>query len=150
MSDLIGDKEIPNVYVFSALADQSLSIILQKNRAPVFIKQIVVQNYVSLSLQKYRVQNIACMRSSAPTSSVSVELRVLIFCFVEVTMVNPRPKYNPPPEFPHVLVWTANNVSTNHFKIPLPLALQISSSVRMPLIYLIMWTILAQSSRSGD
>ena len=52
----IGDKEIPNVYVFSALSDQSLSIILQKNRAPFFLKQNVVQDYVSLSLQRYRFQ----------------------------------------------------------------------------------------------
>ena len=65
------------------------------------------------------------------------------------SMVNPRPKDNPPPEYPRMLGWTANGASTNHFKITLPLALRISGRVRMPLMYLIMWTILAQSSCSG-
>ena len=89
------------------------------------------------------------MKSSAPTSSVSIELRVLSFCFMELTMGNPRPKDNPPPECPRMLGWTANDASTHHFKIPLPLALRINSSVRVTLMYLIMWTILAQSSRPG-
>ena len=44
---------------------------------------------------------------------------------------------------------TANDASTHHFKIPLPLVLRISGSVRMPLVYLIMWTNLAQLSRLG-
>ena len=48
----IGDKEIPNVYVFSALAARRFSILLQNNRAPVVMKQNVVQDSVSLSLQK--------------------------------------------------------------------------------------------------
>ena len=34
LCDPIGDKEIPNVYVFSALAARSLSILFQQNRAP--------------------------------------------------------------------------------------------------------------------
>ena len=48
----IGDKEIPNVYVFIALADWSFSILLQNNRALVVLKQNVVRDSVSLSLQK--------------------------------------------------------------------------------------------------
>ena len=62
-------------------------------------------------------------------------------------MGNPRPKENPPTECPRILGWTANDASTHHFKIPLPLALIISGSVRVPLMYLIMWNILAQLYR---
>ena len=65
-------------------------------------------------------------------------------------MGNPRPKYNPPPEFPRMLGWTENDASTHHFKIPPLLELRISGSVRVPLMYFIMWTNLAQLSRSGD
>ena len=101
------------------------------------------------AFKKYRVQQIAGMKSSAPSISVSVDLRVSSFCFVELTMGNPLPKEIPPPECPHVLGWTANDASTHHFKIPLPLALRISGSVRVPLMYLIMLTILSQSSRLG-
>ena len=64
-------------------------------------------------------------------------------------MGNPRPKYNPPPECPRMLVWTANDASPHHFKTPLPLELRISGSVRVPLMYLIMLTILAQFYQSG-
>jgi hypothetical protein len=50
------------------------------------------------ALIKYRVQQMASMKSSAPTISVSVELQVLSFCFVELTIGNPRPSDSPPPE----------------------------------------------------
>ena len=50
---------------------------------------------------KYQVQQIAGMKSSAPTISDSVELhRVLSFCLVELTMGNPLPKDRPPPLCP--------------------------------------------------
>ena len=45
-----------------------------------------------------------------------------------------------------MLGWTANDAYTHHLKIPLPLALRISGSMRMPLMYLIMWAILAHLS----
>jgi hypothetical protein len=77
------------------------------------------------------------MKSSAPTISVSVELLVLSFCLVELTMVNLRPKDRPHLECPRMLGWTANDASTHHFKLPLPLALKISGIVRVPLMYLI-------------
>ena len=89
------------------------------------------------------------MKSSAPTSSVSVELRVLSFCFVEITIGNPRPKYNPPPECPRMLGWTANDASTHHFKMPLPLALRISSSVLVLLMYLIIFFVPFYYNRLG-
>jgi hypothetical protein len=41
---------------------------------------------------KYRVQQITSMKSSAPTISDSIELRVLRFCLIELTMGNPLPK----------------------------------------------------------
>jgi hypothetical protein len=46
---------------------------------------------------------------------------------------------------------TANDASTHHFRMPLPLALSISGivRVRVPLMYLIKWTNLFQSSLSG-
>ena len=48
-----------------------------------------------------------------------------------------------------MLGWAENDASTHYFKITLVLALRISVSVRLPLMYLIMWNNLAQSSRSG-
>jgi hypothetical protein len=47
---------------------------------------------------KYLFQQMSGMKSSAPTISVSVELRVLSFCFVELTIGNPRPSDSPSPE----------------------------------------------------
>jgi hypothetical protein len=48
-----------------------------------------------------------------------------------------------------MLGWTANDASTHNFKMPLPLALNISGIVRLPLMYLIRWTNLVQSSLAG-
>ena len=64
-------------------------------------------------------------------------------------MGNPHLKDNPPPECPCMLGWKSIYASTHHFKTPLPLALIISVSASVPLMYLIMWTILAELSRSG-
>ena len=119
------------------LTAQSLSILLQKDCALVVLEQNIVLNLVALGFHEYRVQQIAGMKSSAPTISVSVELRVLSFCLVELTMGNPLPKDNPPPECPRMLGWTANDASTHHFKMPLALALRISGSMRVPLRYFI-------------
>ncbi len=63
---------------------------------------------------KYWVQQIAGMKSLAPTISDSVELQVLSFCLVKLTMGNPLPKDRPPPLCPHMLGWTANAASTHH------------------------------------
>jgi hypothetical protein len=86
---------------------------------------------------KYRVQQIASIKWSAPTISDSVELQVLSFCLVKLTMGNPLPKDRPPPLCPHMLGWTANAASTHHFKMPVLLALRISGSVPVPLRYFI-------------
>jgi hypothetical protein len=99
---------------------------------------------------KYRVQQIPGMESSAPKIFVSVELLVLSFCLLELTMGNPRPKDRPPPECPSMLGWTVNDVSTHHFKMLLPLALKINGIIQLPLMYLIRWTNLVQSSFLGS
>jgi hypothetical protein len=65
-------------------------------------------------------------------------------------MGNPSRKDRPPPECQRMLGWTANDASTHHFKILLPLALQISGIVRVPLMYLIRWNNLVHSSLSGS
>jgi hypothetical protein len=90
------------------------------------------------------------MKSSAPTLSVSVELLVLSFCLVELTMGNPRPRDNPSPGSPRMLGSTANDASTHHFRMPLPLALKISGILQVPMMYLIKWTNLFQLSMPGD
>jgi hypothetical protein len=69
------------------------------------------------------------MKSSAPTISDSVELWVLSFCLVKLTMGNLLPKDRLPPLCPHMLGWTANVASTHHFKMPVPLALRIRGSM---------------------
>jgi hypothetical protein len=98
---------------------------------------------------KYRVQQIAGI-ASAPAIFVSVELLVLSSCLVELAMGNTRPKDRPPLECPRMLGWTVNDESTHHFKMPLQLALKIIGIVRVPLMYLLMWTNLVQSSLSGS
>ena len=84
-----------------------------------------------------------------PTRSVSVELFVLIFFFVELMIGNPRSKDNPPHECPRILGWTANNASIHHFKISLLLALRVSESLSVLLFYHIRCTKLSQSPLSG-
>jgi hypothetical protein len=64
-------------------------------------------------------------------------------------MGKPRTRDSPLPECPRLLGCTENDASTHHFKIPLPLALHISGIVRVPLMHLIKWTNLFQSSLSG-
>jgi hypothetical protein len=64
-------------------------------------------------------------------------------------MGKPRLRDSPPPECPRMLKCTANDASTHHFRMPLPVALGISSIVRVPLIYLIKLNNLFQSSLSG-
>jgi hypothetical protein len=60
---------------------------------------------------KYQVQQIAGMKSLAPTISNSLELRVLSFCLVTLMMGSPLPEDRPPPLCPHMLGWTANAAS---------------------------------------
>ena len=66
------------------------------------------------------------MKSSTPIISVSMELFVLIFYFVDLTIGNPCPKDKPPTECPRILGWTENDAFTHYFKSPLTLALRVS------------------------
>jgi hypothetical protein len=99
---------------------------------------------------KYLVQQIAGMQSSTATSSASVELRVLSFCLVDVTMGNPRPNDSPPPVCPLISGCTAKDPSTHHLSMPVEAALNISGRVLVPQRYLIIWANLVQSSVSGS
>jgi hypothetical protein len=98
---------------------------------------------------KYQVQQIAGMKSLAPTISDSVELRVLSFCLVKLTRRNPLCKDRPLPLCSCMLEWTANAASIHHFKMPVPLALRIRGRMHVPLRYFIRWTSFLQSSLLG-
>ena len=98
---------------------------------------------------KYWSHQMAGMKSSPPKISVPMEIFVLIFCFLELTIGNPRPKNKPPPKCPLILGWTANDASTHHFKIPLPLALRFSERLIVPLRYPIRCTNLSKPSSPG-
>ena len=98
---------------------------------------------------KYWVQHISGMKPSTATISVSMEIFVLSFCFVELTIGNPHPKDKTPPECPLILGWTANDASTHHLKIPFPLVLRVSEILCVPLMYHIRCTNSTQSSLLG-
>ena len=95
---------------------------------------------------KYKLQQIAGVKSSTPAISVSIEIFVLRFCLVDTTIGNTRPKDKPPPECTCILGWTEKYASTQNFKIPLPLALRVRRSVRVPLMHCIRFIILDQFS----
>ena len=88
--------------MFSALDDISLSVLLQKNRDPVIPKQNVSQDYVSLSLPK--IPGSTDLRHEVISNHQFILCRAMgvEFLLVEPTMVNPRPKENPPPECPQI------------------------------------------------
>ena len=93
---------------------------------------------------------MAGMKLSTLTISVSVELFLLIFCLVGLTIGNLHPKDKPPPECPRILEWTSNDASTRHFNIPLLLALRVSEKLIVPLRYCIICTNFSLSSSLGD
>ena len=74
----------------------------------------------------------------------SVDILVLRFCLVDLTVGNARSNDNTPLQCPRILVWTENNASTHHFKIPPLLALRTSGSVGVPMMYRIIWTTMVQ------
>ena len=99
---------------------------------------------------QYLVHSRAGMQSSTAKFSVSVEIFMFSFYFVELIMVNPLPIDRPPPVWPIVFGCNAIDPSIHHFSIPLSLALIISGRFLVPLIYFIRCTNLAQSSFSGS
>jgi hypothetical protein len=52
------------------------------------------------------------IKLSTPTISVSVQLQVFSFWFVELVIGNPLPSDTPPLECPHIFGWIANYAST--------------------------------------
>ena len=133
-------------------------VIFLPEEFPVFYRKMELFlsqcRLVSSTLQpcaatKYWVQQIADMKSSSPMIFVYVEMFVLRSCFVELTIENPQYKDKPTPECTCMLECTTNNASTHHFKIPLPLALRVSGILRLPLMYHIRCTNLAQQSSLG-
>ena len=56
--------------------------------------------------------------SSTPTNSLSVELLVFSFCFVEAVMGNCLPIDKPPPVWPCIFGCTANKALTYHINSP--------------------------------
>jgi hypothetical protein len=127
----------------------TLAVLRQKNSTFVVLKQNVVLYLVTLSFQEKPCPTDCGMKSSEPTSSVSVELRVLSFCLMALTTGKPLPRDNPPPECPRMLGWTAKEASTHHLRMPLPSALRISGSFRVPRRYFIRCTNFLQSCSSG-
>ena len=99
---------------------------------------------------KYWVQHMAGMKLSTTIISVSMKLFVSIIYFVELIIGNPRPKDKPPSKYPRILGWTENDAPTQLLKIPLTLALRVSKSLLVPLMYCIIFTNLAQSSSLQD
>ena len=95
---------------------------------------------------KYRVQQMAGIKLSTPTFSVCLEIFVLIFSFLVLKIGNIRQKDNPHSECPWILGWSANDASTHHFKISLPLAQIVSGRLLVPLRYCIRFTNLSQLS----
>ncbi len=87
--------------------------------------------------------------SSTPTNSLSVELLVFNFCYVETEMGNSLPSVNPPPVCLHMFGCTANGASTYHINNPSLSAPKITGRSRSPLRYSIRWHSLSQSSVSG-
>eukprot|EP00957_Ditylum_brightwellii_P157812 12011958-Ditylum_brightwellii.AAC.1 len=58
------------------------------------------------------------MASFTPTSSASVELRVLIFCFVDMEYGLPFPNVIVAPVWLRICGWTAYDASTHHLMTP--------------------------------
>jgi hypothetical protein len=111
---MIGNKDHQILMCFvHLLATQSLPILFQKNHTLVVLEQKIVLNLVSLGFHEVLSPTDCWHEVIAPTISDSVELWVLSFCLVKLTMGNPLPKDRPPPLCPHMLGWIANAASTH-------------------------------------
>ena len=80
---------------------------------------------------------------------LSVELRVLTLCFVELTIGKPRPIINAPPVRPLMLACTAKLALTYQLRIPVPSAPNINGKFTVAQKYSIRCLSLFQSSTSG-
>ena len=88
--------------------------------------------------------------SSTPTSSLSVELRVLILCFVKLTIGNHLPIVRTPLVCPHILSCTAKLASAYQFRTPVPLTPNVKGKSIVERKYLIRCSSFVQLSISGD
>ena len=68
--------------------------------------------------KKFPVQIIPGMKSSTLTNSVSVELRVFRFCFIESDIGKTIPIQRPLTERPCIFGWTPYDPSIHHFDTP--------------------------------
>ena len=89
------------------------------------------------------------MKSSTVTSSDSVELQVLIFCFIKLKIGIPALRERHPPKCPWQLGWVACNPSIHHFKMGVELACKTRGKLILPLRYWIIRMSFFQSSTSG-
>ena len=101
------------------------------------------------ALIKRRAQSICGIRSSTATISLSVELRVLSLCFVDLSKGNPLPMVIAPPVCPLISGCTANDASTYQLRTPVLSPPSINGNSRVAQRYSITWRSLHQSSMLG-
>ena len=99
---------------------------------------------------QYIVYSTSGIQSSTDTLSISVEICVFRFCFVEPKMGNPLTIDRPAPVRPLILGCTVNDPTIHRFSMPRSLSLRVSGILLVPLIYFIRWINLARSSFSGS
>ena len=95
------------------------------------------------------VHIISIIHSKVPTSSASVLLVVLIFCFVDLLMMLPWPRLNVAPVCPFRLAWTPFEAST-HQSNPLPSSPRVRYNPNVAFRYPNIRNNFFQSSRSGS
>ena len=101
------------------------------------------------AFNQYLVRIMSGIQSYTAGISVSVEICVLSFCFVELTIINPLHIDKPPPVWPLMFGCTANDPPIHNFSMQFLLELRIIGRFLVYLIYLIIWTNLTQLSLSG-
>ena len=142
---------VSGVYVLFLLAAWSLSVLFQNNSPFVVLKDNVLKNIMSLSIQPisssyYGRHTIFHWYKFSFSGASSVQ----IFIFVELTMGNIIPVDRPPPVCPLMFGCTTNSPLIHHFSNTFPLAIRISGRFLVLLVYLVRWTNLVQSSLSGS
>ena len=147
---MIRYKIVSDVYVICLISDWSLAVLFQNNSTLIVLKDNVIKMLYPWASNKYLVHSTSVIQSSTATTSVSSELHVFNFWFVELSMVNPLTVDRPPLVSPLIFWCTAKDISIRHFIIPLPLALRISSNLLVPLIYFIRCTNMVQLSLLGS
>ena len=99
---------------------------------------------------QYMVHSTAGIKSSTATISVSVELCMFSFCFVEPKIGKNIPIDRTQPVCSLMFQCTDNDPSIQHFSMQLVLALRINGMFLVTLIYFIIWANLDQSKLLGS